>query len=108
MVLNLEHPVPAVGLSLSGGRCSLKLSGTIDYSAFVVERAKHRISPTLHNVPSSCLLAGSLLRSSAFELIRQRAPSGVFVAEAKLDGTLLTEHVPQVIAKMHGTAKFLG
>ena len=45
MVLNLEHPVPVIGASLSGGKRSLKLSGTIDYTAFVVEQAKHRTSP---------------------------------------------------------------
>ena len=108
MMLNLEHPIPAVGISLSGDKRSMEPSGTIDYSAFVVERAKHRTSPPLHNPPGSHSLAGSLLQSSAFEVIRQKAPSGLFVAEAKLDRTPFTDHVPQVIAEMHGIAKFLG
>lgn len=60
----------------------------------------------LHNLLNSCSPVGSLLETSAFELVRQHAPNGLFVTEAKLDGKQLIDHVPQAVAQTYGTATF--
>ncbi|KAF9645165.1 hypothetical protein BDM02DRAFT_3189941 [Thelephora ganbajun] len=92
MALNLKHDVPAIAVPADGGERLSKLSGTIDYTPLVVHQSKHR----------------SLLQSSAFELIGQKALNGLFVVEAKLDGKQFADHVPQAIAAMHAIATFLG
>jgi len=109
MVLNLEHNVPAVGIPVEGGTRLLKLFGTIDYTALAVPQSKHRPSSSpIHNLSGSRSPAGSLLQSSAFEFVRQKAPNGLFVTEVKLDGKQLADHVPRAVAGMYGAATFLG
>jgi hypothetical protein len=44
MVLNLGHTVPTVGIPVDGGKRLMKLSGIIDYAAWVVPKSEHRTS----------------------------------------------------------------
>jgi len=91
MVLNIEQHIPSVDISVPGETRSLKISGTVDYAALTSDPHKHE----------------SFIRTSQFQYVKRQNPNGLFVTEAKQKGVPLAQHVPQAVAEMYASAKYL-
>ncbi|KAN0128028.1 hypothetical protein V8E53_013051 [Lactarius tabidus] len=91
MVLNIEQQIPSVCTSVPGQTHSLNISGMIDYAAFITDPLHHR----------------SFIQTSYIQYVRQQNLNGLFVTQAKQEGVLLDRHVPQAVAEMYASAKYL-
>lgn len=106
VALNLENTLPAVGVPWNGGNRLLRLSGTIDLTAWAVPRSAHSASYSPTYSARLTFLVACLLLSSAFRVMRDLALTGLFIAKAK-QSMQLFDQIPQAIAGMYGAATFL-
>ena len=107
MVLNLEHHVPSIGISVPGQKRSLRISGTVDYTALTTDPPKHGASCLSVYLIALKLSVESFIRNSLFQFVKRQNPNGLFVTEAKQEGVPLAQHVAQAVAEMYASAKYL-
>ncbi|KAF6751296.1 hypothetical protein DFP72DRAFT_968735 [Ephemerocybe angulata] len=87
MVLTIEQHIPPV--DMPGDTVPITLSGAIDYAVFTMESRKHEW----------------FLQASDFPYVKQQKAKGLFITKVK---QALPEHVPQAVAKMYASARYLG
>ena len=107
MVLNIEQHIPSVGIPVPGQTRSLKICGTIDYAVLTTDPHKHGAFVLSVYVIALRLSVESFIQSSQFQYVKRQNPNGLFVTEAKQEGVLLAQHVPQAVAEMYASAKYL-
>jgi hypothetical protein len=107
VVLNLEHHIPSIGISVPGQKRSLRISGTVDYTALTTDPAKHGASFLSVYLIAFKLPVESFIRNSLIQYVKRQNPNGLFVTEAKQEGVPLAQHVAQAVAEMYASAKYL-
>ena len=107
MVLNIKQHIPSVGIYVPGQRCSLKIGGTINYTALTMDPHKHGASILSIYVIVLRLSIESFIQSSQFQYIKWQNPNRLFVIEVKQEGVPPAQHAPQAVAKMYASAKYL-
>jgi len=107
MVLNIEHHIPPLDISMAHQKRSSKISGMIDYAAFTTDPCKHGVC--IHSVYMIVLRSSieSFIQSSLFQYVKYQNPNGFFVTEARQEGVPLVEYVPQAVSNMYAFAKYL-
>jgi hypothetical protein len=105
MVLGIEQDIPSVGISVPGQRYSSEISGTIDYVAFVTDPREHGVSVFPTHLIVLRFSVEPFLQTTELLDFQLYCPIGLFfVTEAK---QLLLDNVPQAVAKMYASAKYI-
>jgi hypothetical protein len=107
MVLNLEQHVPSVAIPVPDQARSLNICGTIDYAALTTDPYEHGASVLSIYLIALRFSVESFIQTSHFQFIKHKNPNVLFVAVAKPGSGTLAHHVPQAVAEMYASAKYL-